>query len=188
MTGTRLEDYEKYITPLFSREQLLIRISELAAAIDRDYSDGNLVLVGVLKGVFPFYADLVRQMGLACRCDFLGLSSYGSSTKSSGVVRVTSDLSMSVADRDVLIIEDIVDTGLTMNYLLENMRTRSPRSVKICTLLHKPQGEKIKVPLDYVGFVIPNHFVIGYGLDYDERFRNLSGIGYFAGEIPELPN
>lgn len=182
----RLQDFEPYITPLFSRDAILARVAELAEAINGDYADGDLVVVGVLKGVFPFYADLMRHIDLACRCDFLGLSSYGSSTKSSGVVRVTSDLSLPIAGRDVLIVEDIVDTGLTMNYLLENMRTRSPRSVKICTLLHKPEGEKIKVPLDYVGFVIPNHFVVGYGLDYDERFRNLPGIGYFASEIPKL--
>ena len=181
-----LNDYQNYLTSLITQEQIERRCDELAAEITEDYKDSDLICIGVLKGVFPFYADLVRRLPLACRCDFLGLSSYGSRTETSGVVRLTSDLSQPINGRDVLIIEDIVDTGLTMRYLLDNLRTREPRSVKICTLLHKPENERVPVSLDYVGFVIENHFVVGYGLDYQERFRNLPYIGYFGGELPEL--
>lgn len=182
----RLSDYESHITPLIPKAKLDERIDELATEIERDYGGKDLVAVGVLKGVFPFFADLVRRIDLPLRCDFLGLSSYGSRTVTSGVVRVTSDLSEPINGRDVLVVEDIVDTGLTMNYLLENLRTRSPRSVKVCTLLHKPENERQTVPLDYIGFIIENHFVVGYGLDYAQRFRNLPYIGYFADELPEL--
>lgn len=185
---TSLKQYESLITPLLSEEEIDRRTRELAAQITTDYAGMELVCVGVLKGVFPFFADLVRRIDLPLRCDFLALSSYGASTKSSGVVRLTHDLSRPVNDRHVLVVEDIVDTGLTMNYLLEILRMREARSVKICTLLHKPENERVAVPLDYTGFVIPNHFVVGYGLDYDERFRNLPYIGYFAGEIPTLPD
>ena len=181
-----LADYEPLITVLYTKEQIDARLDELAAQIEADYQGKDLVVIGVLKGVFPFYADLVRRLNLACRCDFLGLSSYGSRTETSGVVRLTSDLSRPVNGKHVLVLEDIVDTGLTMQYLLDNMRVRSPESVKICTLLHKPENERVKVDIDYTGFVIDNHFVVGYGLDYDERFRNLPYIGYFAGEVPSL--
>jgi hypoxanthine phosphoribosyltransferase len=181
-----LTDYQSFISPLFTAEELSARCEALGRTITQDYQGLDLVIVGVLKGVFPFFADLVRQINLPCQCDFLGLSSYGSRTRSSGVVRMTSDLSVPVNHKHVLIVEDIVDTGLTMNYLMENMRTRSPSSVRICTLLHKPSNEIVKVPLDYVGFVIEDHFVLGYGLDYKERFRNLPYIGYFGGEIPEI--
>lgn len=181
-----LEHYEEFITPLITEAQINARCAELGAQLTEDYRDEDVVVVGILKGVIPFYADLLKHIRLPLRCDFLGLSSYGSRTETSGVVRLTSDLSRPVNGRHVLIIEDIVDSGLTMTYLLDTMRTRSPKSVKICTLLHKPDNEKVHVDLDYVGFVIPNHFVVGYGLDYDERFRNLPYIGYFGGEIPEL--
>lgn len=182
----KLAEFDEYITPLLTQEQIQNRIEELAAEINRDYVDKDLIIVGVLKGVFPFFADLVRRIELSCRCDFLGLSSYGSRTETSGVVRVTSDLTQPVGNKDVLVVEDIVDSGLTMKYLLDNMATRQPRSVKICTLLHKPENERVSIPLDYVGFVVENHFVIGYGLDYAERFRNLPYIGYFAGDLPDL--
>lgn len=184
--SARLSDYDSFLTPLISKEEIDERTAELGARITADYQGKDLVVVGVLKGVFPFYADLVRCIDLPVRCDFLGLSSYGSRTKTSGVVRVTHDLTLPVNGRDVLVVEDIVDTGLTMNYLLEIMRMRRPTSVKICTLLHKPENEQIKVPIEYIGFTIPNHFVVGYGLDYAERFRNLPSIGYFADEIPTL--
>ncbi len=181
-----LSDYQSFISPLFSVDDIQAACARLGAQITRDYEGLDLAVVGVLKGVFPFFADLVRHIDLPCVCDFLGLSSYGSRTRSSGVVRMTSDLSIPVNNKHVLIVEDIVDTGLTMNYLIENMRTRSPSSVRICTLLHKPANEVVKVPLDYVGFTIEDHFVLGYGLDYRERFRNLPYIGYFSNAIPEI--
>ena len=140
----------------------------------------DLVLLGVLKGSLPFMADLMRQVDLPCAIDFLGLSSYGDKTESSGVVRITSDLSRPVEGKDVLVIEDIVDTGLTMGFLLENLKTRKPASVKICTLLHKPARTKVQVPLDYVGFTIEDKFVVGYGLDFDGKFRNLPFVGVYT--------
>ncbi len=181
-----LRDYERLVTPLIDAATLAARVAELGAEISAAYRGSDLFVVGVLKGVFPFFADLVRHIDLPCQCDFLGLSSYGSRTQTSGVVRFTSDLSHPINDREVLIVEDIVDTGLTMSYLLNNFQTRGPRSVKICTLLHKPANQVVAVPLDYVGFVIENHFVVGYGLDYMERFRNLAYIGYFSGALPVL--
>ncbi len=185
--GQALSEYEKVITPLITGEQIATKCDALATRIDSDYRDKDLVMIGILKGVFPFYADLVRRVTRLCRNDFLGVSSYGSQVETSGVVRLTADLSESINGRDVLIVDDIVDSGLTMDYVLQNLRARGPRSVKICTLLHKPENERVSVPLEYVGFVIPNHFVIGYGLDYDQRFRNLPYIGYFADEVPALP-
>ena len=165
------------IKPLLVPAQLQERIAELGAEITRDYRDKDLVCVGVLKGCFPFLADLVRQIDLPMRVDFLGVSSYGNDTMSSGVVRLTSDLSKAVEDLDVLIVEDIVDTGLTIQYLLDNLSTRRPKSIAICTLLHKPSATMIKVDLDYIGFEIPNLFVVGYGLDYAELYRNVPYIG-----------
>ena len=181
-----IRELESYMTPLLSEETLQKRCVELGAQLTEAYQGRDLVVIGVLKGVFPFFTDLVRHIELPCACDFLGLSSYGSRRESSGVVRMTSDLSMPVVGRDVLIVEDIVDTGLTMTYLLNNIRTRNPASVKICTLLHKPARTVEDVPLDYVGFTIEDHFVVGYGLDFQERLRNLPYIGYFADEIPTL--
>ncbi len=166
------------ITPMITEEQLQARIKELGAQISADYAGKEVVAVAVLKGSVPFFADLIRQIELpGLSCDCLGLASYGSRTESSGVVRLTSDLSRPVAGKHLLIIEDIVDTGLTIQYLLQNMETRQPESIRICTLLHKPAGERVKVPMDYVGFTIANEFVVGYGLDYDERYRQLSYIG-----------
>jgi len=160
---------------------LQARITALAAEIEKAYQGRELVLLGVLKGSLPFMADLMRQIDLPCSIDFLGLSSYGDKTESSGVVRITSDLSKPVEGKDVLVIEDIVDTGLTMGFLLENLKTRKPASVRICTLLHKPARTKVQVPLDYVGFTIEDKFVVGYGLDYAEKFRNVPWIGVVRG-------
>lgn len=179
-----LSELEAYITPLISQEKIHERCVELGEKITREYEGRDLVVIGVLKGVFPFFADLVRQLRLTCSCDFLGLSSYGSRTQSSGVVRMTSDLSLPVNGRDVLIVEDIVDTGLTMSYLLKNMQMRMPATVQICTLLHKPARTRVPVHLDHVGFTVEDQFVVGYGLDYEDRFRNLPYIGHFAGEVP----
>jgi hypoxanthine phosphoribosyltransferase len=169
--------YDGQVNVLFSEQQLQARIQELGAEIARDYQGQDLVVVGVLKGSVLFFSDLVRQIDLPLAIDFLGLSSYGSGTESSGVVRITSDLSKAVADKHVLVIEDIVDTGLTMQFLLENLKTRKPASVKICALLEKPARAKVKVPIHYKGFVIPDEFVVGYGLDFDEKYRNLPFIG-----------
>jgi len=184
MAHHTLSDLESFITPLITEQQIQTRCAELGAEITRQFKGRNLIVIGVLKGVFPFFADLVRHINLPCQCDFLGLSSYGSRTQSSGVVRVTSDLSGPIQNLDVLVVEDIVDTGLTMHYLMENLRIRKPNSVHVCTLLHKPSNQRLEVPLDYIGFTVEDHFVIGYGLDYKERFRNLPYIGHFAGELP----
>jgi hypoxanthine phosphoribosyltransferase len=143
------------------------------------------VVVGVLKGAIFFLTDLVRRIDLPLSMDFLGLSSYGDATESSGVVRITQDLSRPIVDRDVLVVEDIVDTGLTLWFLRENLLARRPRSLRICTLLHKPSNTLREVPLDYVGFTIENRFVVGYGLDYEQRYRNLPYIGYLP--LPQAP-
>ncbi len=169
------------IQPLFTEEQLQQRIKELADQITEDYKDKNLVVIGVLRGAFLFLADLCRQIPLDMKVDFLGLSSYGDRTSSSGVVRLTSDLSISIVDQDVLIIEDIIDTGLTMDYLYKNLATRRPRSLKCCALLDKPDRRIQDVHIDYIGFTIPDRFVIGYGLDYQNKFRNLPYIGIVEG-------
>lgn len=163
---------------LIDEATLAKRIAELGAQISEDYRDKDLAVVAVLKGSFMFLADLSRALTVECTTDFLGVSSYGNGYTSSGVVKFTTDLSTSIEGRDVLIVEDIIDTGLTMSYLLENFKTRKPRSIKVCTLLHKPVRTKVEVPIDYVGFTIDDHFVIGYGLDYHDRFRNIPYIGH----------
>lgn len=174
----------KVMKVLIDEHQIASRIAELGEELTRDYKGKNLVLVVVLKGSILFAADLCRAINLPLTLEFMGLSSYGESTDSSGVVQVTLDLSKPVAGKHVLIVEDIVDTGLTMRYLLTSMETRSPASVKVCTLLHKPARRRVRVPIDYVGFTIEDHFVIGYGLDFDQKYRNLRHIGYMIdGEV-----
>ena len=158
---------------LVSSEDLHRRIGELAAEIDRDYADRDLVLVGVLKGAVMFMADLMREISTPCEVDFMAVSSYGSATDSSGVVRILKDLDTPIAARDVLIVEDIIDSGLTLNYLLRSLRARDPRSVEVCALLTKPERRRVDLPVRYVGFEIPNRFAIGYGLDHAQRHRNL---------------
>ncbi len=165
---------------LLTEEQLRARITEMAAAITRDYAGKPLKLVGVLKGSFVFMADLARAVDLPVKVDFIGTSSY-QGTKSSGVVRITNDLSWPIAGEHVLLVEDIVDTGLTMKYLLSNLETRRPASVKVCALLQKPSRAKVEVPIAYKGFEIPDVFVVGYGLDWDGRLRNLPYIGVLKG-------
>ena len=165
---------------LLTEEQLRARITEMAAAITRDYAGKPLKLVGVLKGSFVFMADLARAVDLPVKVDFIGTSSY-QGTKSSGVVRITNDLSWPIAGEHVLLVEDIVDTGLTMKYLLSNLETRGPASVKVCALLQKPSRAKVEVPIAYKGFEIPDAFVVGYGLDWDGRLRNLPYIGVLRG-------
>jgi hypoxanthine phosphoribosyltransferase len=165
------------IAPMLSADQIAGRVRELGAAITRDYAGRNLVVVCVLKGSFVFAADLSRAIDLPLRVDFLGVRSYGEGSESSGVVQITQDLSRPIEHDDVLLVEDIVDTGLTIAHLMDLLRTRAPASIKVCTLLHKPARARLTVPLDYVGFTIEDRFVVGYGLDCAERYRNLPYIG-----------
>ena len=167
---------ERLVTML-SNEQIVARVKELGAQITKEYTDKNLVLVVVLKGSFVFAADLCRSIDIPLRIDFLGVRSYGEGTETSGVVQITQDLSRPIANEDVLIVEDIVDTGLTIAHLMDLFRTRQPRSVKVCALLHKPARSRVSVPIDYLGFTIEDRFVVGYGLDFGERHRNLPYIG-----------
>jgi hypoxanthine phosphoribosyltransferase len=158
---------------LVQRDELEHRVRELAGEVSRDYADRELLLVGVLKGAVFFLSDLMRHLEVDCEVDFMAVSSYGSSTDSSGVVRILKDLDVSIEGRHVLIVEDIVDSGLTLSYLLRTLRARNPASLEVCALLTKPERRKVDLPIRYVGFEIPNRFAIGYGLDHAERFRNL---------------
>jgi hypoxanthine phosphoribosyltransferase len=153
------------------------RIGELGASITEDYQGRDLLLIGVLKGAIFFMADLMRAIEVPCEVDFMAISSYGAGVDSSGVVRILKDLDINIADRDVLVVEDIVDSGLTLSYLRRTLLARKPATLEICALLTKPERREIDVPLRYVGFEIPNRFVIGYGLDFAERYRNLRYIG-----------
>ena len=167
----------EHIVSMLSADTIASRVRELGAAITRDYADGSVVLVCVLKGSFIFAADLARAIDAPLRIDFLGVRSYGEGTDSSGVVQITQDLSRPIAHEDVVLVEDIVDTGLTIAHLIELFRTRHPASLKVCALLHKPARTKIEVPIHYLGFTIEDRFVVGYGLDWAERYRNLPFIG-----------
>src|SRR5436853_7904928 len=158
---------------LVSADELQRRVSELGAEISRDYAGRSLLLVGVLKGAVFFLSDLMRFLEVPVEVDFMAVASYGSATKSSGVVRILKDLDASIEDRDVLIVEDIVDSGLTLSYLLRNLAGRNPRTLEVCALLIKPERRKVELQARYVAFEIPNRFAIGYGLDYAERYRNL---------------
>jgi hypoxanthine phosphoribosyltransferase len=158
---------------LIEEDDLAARIEQLGREISRDYDGRELFLVGVLKGAVFFVADLMRHLQVPCAIDFMAVASYGSSTDSSGVVRILKDLDASIEGRDVLIVEDIVDSGLTLNYLLRTLKARNPASLEVCALLTKPERLKVQLPIRYVGFEIPNKFAIGYGLDYAERYRNL---------------
>jgi hypoxanthine phosphoribosyltransferase len=169
--------YNDQVTPFIDEAKLQARIRELGQQITRDYQDQPVVVVGVLKGSILFFADLIRQIDLPIHLDFLGLSSYGAGLETSGVVRITSDLTKPIEGRHVLVVEDIIDTGLTMKFLLENLATRKPLSVKICSLLEKPARARVKVAIDYLGFTIPDEFVVGYGLDFYEKLRNLPFVG-----------
>jgi len=158
---------------LVQRDELAHRVRELGEEISRDYAGRPLLLVGVLKGAIFFLSDLMRHLDVDCEVDFMAVSSYGSSTDSSGVVRILKDLDASIEGRDVLIVEDIVDSGLTLAYLFRMLRARGPASLEVCALLTKPDRREIDMPIRYVGFEIPNRFAIGYGLDFAERYRNL---------------
>jgi len=158
---------------LVAREELEERVESLGAQISADYAGRDLLLIGVLKGAFFFLSDLMRRLEVPCEVDFMAVASYGSSTDSSGVVRILKDLDAPLKGRDVLIVEDIVDSGLTLSYLLRSLWAREPATLEVCALLTKPERRKVDLPIRYVGFEIPNRFVIGYGLDHGERYRNL---------------
>jgi hypoxanthine phosphoribosyltransferase len=158
---------------LVSQEDLERRVRELGAEISRDYAGKELFLVGVLKGAVFFLSDLMRCIDVPCEVDFMAVASYGSSTDSSGVVRILKDLDATIEGKDVLIVEDIIDSGLTLSYLLRTLKAREPRSLEVCALLTKPERREVDLPIRYTGFEIPNRFVIGYGLDHAERYRNL---------------
>ncbi|NAS23696.1 hypoxanthine phosphoribosyltransferase [Herbidospora sp. NEAU-GS84] len=168
---------------LISEDELQTKIRELAGKIDADYAGHELLIVGVLKGAVMVMADLARALHVPVQMDWMAVSSYGAGTKSSGVVRVLKDLDTDIAGRHVLVVEDIIDSGLTLSWLLNNLQSRNPASVEICTLLRKPDAVKVPLDVKYVGFDIPNEFVIGYGLDYAERYRNLPFIGTLAPHV-----
>ncbi|HZL02525.1 MAG TPA: hypoxanthine phosphoribosyltransferase [Cellulomonas sp.] len=168
---------------LLTEEQLGARLDEMAAQIDADYVGKELLLVGVLKGAVMVMADLVRRLHSSVQMDWMAVSSYGSGTKSSGVVRILKDLDSDLTGRHVLIVEDIIDSGLTLSWLLANLRSRGPESVEIATMLRKPDAAKVDVDVKYVGFEIPNEFVVGYGLDFAEKYRNLPFVGTLAPHV-----
>jgi hypoxanthine phosphoribosyltransferase len=167
--------------PLLSTEAIQARVAELGAEITRDYADKELAIVSVLAGSFVFAADLCRKIELPLSIDFLGVRSYGDSTSTSGVVRITHDLTRSVEGKHVLIVEDIVDTGLTIRFLMDSLLTRRPASLRLASLLNKPERARVSVPIDYLGFTIEDVFVVGYGLDYAQHYRNLPYIGVLPG-------
>lgn len=168
---------------LLEEDQIQERVRELGQQITEDYAEGNLLVVGILKGAIIFLADLLRSIDLKCRLDFMAVSSYGDAVQSTGVVRILKDLEQSVEGKDILIVEDIVDSGLTLNYLVQNLQSRRPTSLKVATFLDKPERRKVDVKVDYLGFTIPDRFVVGYGLDYAEKYRNLPYIGVLKPEL-----
>jgi hypoxanthine phosphoribosyltransferase len=168
---------------LFTQEQIHARIAELCRQIEADYEGRDLLIVGVLKGAVMVMADLARELKRDVEMDWMATSSYGTSTESSGVVRIVKDLDTDIAGRHVLIVEDIVDSGLTLSWLRTNLESRNPASLEVCALLRKPEAAKVDIDARYVGFDIPNAFVVGYGLDYAERYRNLRSIGILAPHV-----
>ncbi len=168
---------------LYTKSQLDERLSEIAVLIDADYHGEDLLLVGVLNGAVMVMADLSRALSIHCEMDWMAISSYGSGTSSSGVVRILKDLNSNLLGRHVLVVEDIVDTGLTLAYLLENLRSRKPASLEVMAMFRKPEAARNDIHVKYVGFDIPNEFVVGYGLDYAGRYRNLSGLGTLAPHV-----
>jgi len=167
-------------------DALSARVAELGTEISADYQGRDLLLIGVLKGAVFFMADLMRKLTIPCEVDFMAISSYGASTDSSGVVRILKDLDINIEGRHVLVVEDIIDSGLTLSYLMRNLESREPATLEICALLTKPDRREIEVPVRYVGFEIPNRFVIGYGLDFGERYRNLPYVAVLSDDaLPE---
>jgi len=179
----------KRLRPLLSAEEIAAKVAEMGRTITRDYADtgDELVLIGVMKGSVIFLSDLARAIDLPLTMELIGIASYGDSTKSSGVVQITSDLTRPIEGKHVIICEDIVDTGLTVAYLLENLSTRKPKSLKVAALLSKPERSIQPVDIHYLGFTIPNHFVVGYGLDYAQRYRNLPFIGILDSDTGPHP-
>ena len=170
---------------LFSQQQLEQRVDEIAQQINRDYADKEILLVSVLRGSFIFMADLARKITRPCRVDFMSVSSYGKGTSSSGQVQITKDLSEDISGMHVIVVEDILDSGNTLSYLLRLLEQRNPASIRLCTLLDKPDRRKVEVAVHYSGFTIPDAFVVGYGLDYDQTYRNLPDIGVLSPRIYE---
>jgi hypoxanthine phosphoribosyltransferase len=168
---------------LYTEEDIQGRLAELAAKIEKDYEGKEILLVGVLRGAVMVMADLARHFGRHVEMDWMAVSSYGSGTKSSGVVRILKDLDTDINGRHVLVVEDIIDTGLTLSWLVSNLSSRGPASVEICTLLRKPEAQQMSVDVKYVGYDIPNEFVVGFGLDYAEKYRNLRSIGTLAPHV-----
>jgi hypoxanthine phosphoribosyltransferase len=177
-------ELERAVTEILVDEVTLRnRVAELGEEISRDYAGRDLLLIGVLKGAVFFMADLMRHLTVPCEIDFMAISSYGASTDSSGVVRILKDLDINIEGRDVLVVEDIIDSGLTLSYLIRNLEARQPASLEVCALMTKPERREIDVPVRYIGFEIPNRFVIGYGLDFAERYRNLPYVGVLDPEL-----
>ena len=168
---------------LINERELSDMVTELGRKISEDYKDKNLLMVSVLKGSVVFMSDLMRAVTIPCRIDFMSVSSYGSGIKTSGVVKIMKDLDIALEGYDLLIVEDILDSGMTLDYIIEMLQGRNPKSVKICTLLDKPERRKVNLKADYFGFTVPDEFVVGYGLDYDERYRNLPYIGILKPEV-----
>ena len=175
--------YEDIKETLFSEEELQAIVSRLGRQISEDYQGKNLFLVSVLKGSLIFMADLMRAIDVPCEIDFMAVSSYGAGTKTSGVVRILKDLDVPLEGKDVLVVEDILDSGVTLSYLLGHLQSRHPASIRLCTLLDKPERRKMPIVADYVGTVVPDQFIVGYGLDYAEKYRNLPYIGVLKPEI-----
>lgn len=174
---------EDVLRVLLSEDEIREKVRELGGKITADYKNSNLMLVTVLKGAVVFLADLMRQIDVPAEIDFMVVSSYGSGVKSSGVVKIVKDLDVPLAGKDILIVEDILDSGLTLIYIKELLESRGPRSIRIATLLDKPSRRKVDLQADYIGFSVPDEFVIGYGLDYDEKYRNLPYIGILKPEV-----
>ncbi|MFI0895753.1 hypoxanthine phosphoribosyltransferase [Streptomyces sp. NPDC020983] len=168
---------------LISQAEIDAKLTELAAQIDEDYAGRELLIVGVLKGAVMVMADLARALSTPVTMDWMAVSSYGAGTKSSGVVRILKDLDTDIAGRHVLIVEDIIDSGLTLSWLISNLGSRGPASLEVCTLLRKPEAAKVEIDVKYTGFDIPNEFVVGYGLDYAEKYRNLPFVGTLAPHV-----
>lgn len=168
---------------LFSEEQIADIVHRLGAQISEDYKDKKLLMVSILKGSVVFMADLMRAIDIPCRIDFMAVSSYGSGTKTSGVVKIAKDLDIPLAGYDLVVVEDILDSGVTLSYILEILQSRGPQSVKICTLFDKPERRTANIKADYSGTVVPDEFIVGYGLDYDEKYRNLPYVGILKPEV-----
>jgi hypoxanthine phosphoribosyltransferase len=168
---------------LYTEEQIAEKVKEIGKKVSEDYDGKDLVMVGILKGSIPFMADLIRKVTIPCAMDFMAVSSYGSSTESSGVVRILKDLDFEIENKDVLIVEDIIDSGTTLSYLLDYLKRRNPASISIACLLNKPSRRKTDIAVKYIGYEVPDYFLVGYGLDYAEKYRNLPYIGILKEEV-----